>query len=417
MKKIALLLFLGLSLSSLAQSTKYFRQLRYNHVSPFIEIVGTHPIDSNIASKTSHYIFKYDANCRISEIINNHYHTEKVHSLASIGAHKIIFKYEKDKEIRTFYDPNNKRISNDRDVYKEVYLIDKNNIKKQLNFYDLEDKPMESNWKVTKYQWQQTTKYIVEKRYNLKGKLVDISPYFPFGITGIILDKNGAPKGHYNLTEKLEILENKYGVASYQDTYDNIGNHIKYTYHNKNDELIMNQWGYAVGKKGYDKLGNYIKLNLYDAKNKILDSENIYSNVSIKLSPSATKKDSLEIKKQSLGYLEALQQLKPELMNKVLNDGLNKITIGYDRNKRKQFGRATTRKQMIEFAENWNKTGTKFPFNPENQIIILDIYNRIATVKLISDNWVEYLQLIKLEGKWEIMNLIWQYKDIKMYGE
>ena len=66
----------------------------------------------------------------------------------------------------------------------------------------------------------------------------------------------------------------------------------------------------------------------------------------------------------------------------------------------------------IKFA-----TGTRFPFNPENKIKILDIYNRIATINLISDNWIEYLQLIKLDGNWEIMNLIWQYRDIKMYKE
>jgi len=76
----------------------------------------------------------------------------------------------------------------------------------------------------------------------------------------------------------------------------------------------------------------------------------INSNVSIKMSPIASRKDSLEIKKQSLGYLEALQQLKPKLMDVVLNDSLNKITIDYDRTKMKQYGRTTTKKQMIEFA-------------------------------------------------------------------
>jgi hypothetical protein len=36
-------------------------------------------------------------------------------------------------------------------------------------------------------------------------------------------------------------------------------------------------------------------------------------------------------------------------------------------------------------------------------------------VKLVSDNWVEYLHLIKLDGKWTLTNLIWQYKDINRY--
>lgn len=416
-KKLLTLCFVLISIYTYAQSNKYYRHLRYNHVSPYIDITGIHPIDKVLADKTSHYVFKYDNKNRLIEIINNHYHTEKVHPLASLGVYKIVLKYKKGKEIRTFYDPNNKRITNDKKVYKEVYTLDRNNNKKQLNFYDLEDNPMESNWWITKYTWEKAKKLIVEKRYNSKGKLVDLSPYFEFGITGIKLNKDGSPKGHYNLNEDFKITENSDGVASYQDTYDKNGNHIKYSYHNKKNELLINQWGYAIGKKYYDSIGNNIRLKLLDTKGKTISNRKIYSNKSIKLSSIATKNDTLEIKNKSLGYLIALQKLNPQLMDSVMNEGLNKITIGYDRNKREQFGKKTTKEQMIDFAKDWNKSGAKFPPSPKNEIKILDIYNRIATVKLVSDNWVEYLQLIKLDGKWQIMNLIWQYKDVRMYRD
>jgi hypothetical protein len=99
----------------------------------------------------------------------------------------------------------------------------------------------------------------------------------------------------------------------------------------------------------------------------------------------------------------------------VMNDSLNKITIGWDRSTKKEFAQATSKKQMIDFATSWNKSNTKFPLKPNNQLTILDIYNRIATVKLVSDNWVEYLHLIKLDDKWSIINLIWQHKDINRY--
>lgn len=417
MKLSLLALLFAIGSSSFAQSTDYFRQLRYNHVSPFIDIVGILPIDSATASTTSHYVFKYDKSYKLKEIINHHYHTEKVHALASLGVYKVVISYEDGSEIRTFFDPNNNRVTNDRNVYKEVYLLDKNGRRKQLNFYDLDNKPMESNWAIAEYQWGKSKKYIIEKRYNLEGDLVTLSPYFEFGITGILLDKNGAPKGHYNLNEKLKVTENSDGVASYQDTYDEIGNHISYTYHDEEDNLTMNQWNFAVGKKKYDALGNFVELTLLDDNQNILTTREINSNISIKVSPIASAKDSLEIMKQSLGYLVALQELRPQLMKTVLNDSLNKITIDYDRKERKQYGRATTKNQMMEFAKSWNKSGTKFPPNPKDEIKILDIYDRIANVKIVSDNWVEYLQLIKLDNKWEIMNILWQHRDIRMYSE
>ena len=70
---------------------------------------------------------------------------------------------------------------------------------------------------------------------------------------------------------------------------------------------------------------------------------------------------------------------------------------------------------MIEFAKSWNKSGTRFPPKPNNKAIILDIYNQIANVKLISDNWVEYLHLVKTNNEWNIINLLWQNKDISDY--
>ncbi|MEJ6792628.1 MAG: nuclear transport factor 2 family protein [Lacinutrix sp.] len=395
--------------------TNYFRHLRYNHISPFIELAGIHPISNKTAMSTSHYIFNYDKNGKLNEIINNHYHTEKQHPLASIGVYKMVITYEGNIETRTFFDLNNKRITNDRQVYKEVFTYSNKGFKTKLDFYDLEDKPMESNWKISTYVWTKHKELIIERRYNLENQEVNVSPYFRFGTTGITLDKNGAPKAHYNLNKDLEITNNTDGIASYQDTYDSIGNHITYTYHNSKGALALNQWQFAIGEKRYDSIGNNTKLKQLDVDGKLIRERNVPSNLNITLSKIATKKNTIQIKEKALGYLISLQQLKPELMNEVMNDSLNKVTIGWDRSTKKEYSKRTTKAQMIEFSNSWNKSNTKFPTPPDNKVTILDIYNRIANVKLVSDNWVEYLHLMKLDGKWQIVNLIWQHKDVGKY--
>lgn len=419
MKLLKLLLLFCVTFTSLhAQnnfSTKYFRQLRYNHISPYIPLVGTYQIDSITAQMTSHYIFKYDSSNRLTEVINNHYFTEKQHPLASIGAYKLVIEYSNNKATRTFFDKNGKRISNDREVSKEVYSLDKNNFVYNLKFYDLEDKPMESNWGIAEYQWEKHKKLIIENRYNLENQPVSLSPYFQFGTTGILLDKKGQPKAHYNLDNRLNIVNNDKGTASYQDTYDDKGNHIKYSYHDANNNLIMNQWGFAYGIKVYDDLGNQIGLNQFNTIGEQIRTREIYSNTTIEYAAPATKKDTLEIKNKSLGYIKALQQLNPSLMNEVMNDSLNKVSIGYDRETKKEYAKATTREDMMAFANNWNKANNRFPFKPNDEIEILDIYNRIATVKIVSDNWVDYLHLIKLDDEWNIINILWQHKDVNRY--
>jgi hypothetical protein len=418
MKILKFVLLLCVTSSLYAQtdfSTQYFRHLRYNHVSPYIDLAGTYPIDSETAQVTSHYIFNYNDSGKIIEIINNHYHTERQHPLASLGVYKVTIAYPEGQEIRTFYDKNGKRITNDRAVYKEIYNYNKKGFKYTLQFFDVDNNPMESNWGIAKYQWSQQKKLIIERRYNLKNEAVALSPYFEFGITGILLDKKGYPKAHYNLDENLIVIANDKGTASYQDVYDANGNHETYSYHDASDALVTNQWGFAYGVKTYDSIGNQIGLDQFDTKKERIRGRIVPTNITIELAKIASQKDSIEIKRIALGYLIALQDLKPKLMDEVMNDSLNKITVGWDRVSKKEFAKATTKAEMIEFATSWNKSNTKFPTKPNNQITILDIYNRIANVKLVSDNWVEYLHLIKLDGKWSVVNLIWQHKDINRY--
>lgn len=418
MKFLKLVLVLIITSKVYAQSnnsSQYFRHLRYNHVSPYIDLEGTYPIDKETAKTTSHYIFKYDKLKRIIEIVNNHYHTERQHPLGSLGVYKVEITYPYNQEIRVFYDKNKKRIANDREVFKEVYHYNKKGFKNKLQFYDKENNPMESNWGISEYHWSKNKSLIIEKRYNLKKEAVALSPYFKFGTTGILLDENGIPKAHYNLDDKLKVIANDKGTASYKDIYDKNVNHVVYSYHDVNDALVTNQWGFAYGEKKYDSIGNYIGLTQFDVNKIKIRSREIPNNSKIELASRPSKKDSTEIKRLSLGYLVALQDLRPNLMKEVMNDSLNKLTIGWDRATKKEYAKATTKAQMIEFASSWNKSNTKFPFNPSNKIDILDIYNRIATVKLVSDNWVEYLHLIKLDGRWSLVNLIWQYRDINRY--
>jgi hypothetical protein len=85
----------------------------------------------------------------------------------------------------------------------------------------------------------------------------------------------------------------------------------------------MNQWGFAYGVKRYNSKGNQIGLDQYDTNKEKIRSRDVPTNVTIKMTSVASQKDSIEIKRIALGYLIALQDLKPELMN----DSLNKITI------------------------------------------------------------------------------------------
>ena len=412
---LAVIAFIPLLLNAQNPKTEFYRHLRYNHVSPVIDLALIHPIDQEVAQTESHYKVIKDQKGRIVELLNNHFQTEKKHPLASVGVYKMLIIYDGNTESRIYYDIKGRRIQNDRGVYKEIYTSNDKGDLITLDFFDIDNSRIESNWNITKYEWKYQDSMIIERRYNLDGQMVNLSSYFDFGITGVVLDDSGVPSIHYNLDDDLKVVENQLGIASYRDIYDELGNHVEYSYHDLNGNLTNSPWKFARATKRYDQLGNQIGMARYDTTNALLFERDIPNNINVELASPLPISDSMEIKRISEGYLIALQKMDPILMEEVMSDSLNKVTIGYDRNLRKEYPRATTYHQMIAFAKDWNKANNKFPFKPSNEVEILDIYNRMASVKLVSDNWVEYLHLIKLDGKWEIINLIWQHKDIRRY--
>jgi hypothetical protein len=126
-----------------------------------------------------------------------------------------------------------------------------------------------------------------------------------------------------------------------------------------------------------------------------------------------TEQDKKEVKRISLGYLIALQQMKPDLMAEVMHPNLSKRTSFINRKNGKSVVRLTTYQQMIDFATYWNIKGDKFPKNPSNRATIMDMQGTMAAVKLESDNYYEYLHLVKLDGKWKILDLFWQHHPDK----
>ncbi|NQZ21620.1 MAG: nuclear transport factor 2 family protein [Colwellia sp.] len=387
------------NISQASSTDKYFGNIRYNHVSPHVDIKGVNPLTKAQSSTQPHYIFTYAENGKLSEIIDNSYHVQKRHPLTNFGAYKVTFSYKDNQETRLFFDVSNQPMANIKGVYKEVYSFDKQGFKHLLSFYNKENKPMESRWRIASYQWFKKDNWVIENRFNLKKEKQSLSPYFHFATTAIEYDALGNPYKHFNLNENLVVTNNKDGVAYYLDNYNEQGLHIKYAYYNEDREIINNQWAFAYAIKNYNQLGNYLHATKYDINNKQL-------NFPFKKSPLTSAEDKAEIKRIATGYLVALQQRRPQLMKEVMHKDLSKHTVA-NYGDGGQYLRATSYKQMVKFAESWNNDGTKFPPNPNNQAIILDSTHNMASVKLLSDNWYEYLHLVKLAGKWQIKNLLW----------
>ncbi|WP_276482204.1 nuclear transport factor 2 family protein [Paraflavitalea pollutisoli] len=128
-----------------------------------------------------------------------------------------------------------------------------------------------------------------------------------------------------------------------------------------------------------------------------------------------TKQDSLDIKQAALDYIESQHKPNPAQMEQALHPRMVKRTFWKDKATGKDYVRETTTESMVLLAESYNIKGDKFPTAPKKEVKLLDVSERTASVKLIADEWIDYIHVVKLNGAWKIINVLWQYNDIKQH--
>ncbi len=124
-----------------------------------------------------------------------------------------------------------------------------------------------------------------------------------------------------------------------------------------------------------------------------------------------TKKDSIEIKQVALDYIEAQHQVNPEQFERAAHPRMVKRTFWLDKTSKKEYLRETFTDYMILLSEVYNRDGDRFPKKPKKEVILLDVSDHTASVKLIADEWIDYMHILKLNGKWKIVNVLWQFND------
>ena len=107
-------------------------------------------------------------------------------------------------------------------------------------------------------------------------------------------------------------------------------------------------------------------------------------------------------------YVEGLYQAQPdrikrsvhpELMKKGYWKAKDKTTYDYD-------GQMTFQ-QLVDLAAKWNAKGW-LPKDAVKKIEIYDVQDQTACAKLTAHWGTDYFQLAKVDGKWMIMNILWQ---------
>lgn len=122
-----------------------------------------------------------------------------------------------------------------------------------------------------------------------------------------------------------------------------------------------------------------------------------------------TQTDSLAIVATALDYMEGwytgdgkrmARALHPELAKRALLPDPQTGALAYNHMTAGQLTRATHAGM-----------GTRTPkARQQKDAIILDIFGNTASVKGIMADWIDYMHMMKVDGEWKIINVLWELK-------
>jgi len=121
------------------------------------------------------------------------------------------------------------------------------------------------------------------------------------------------------------------------------------------------------------------------------------------------ERDTLMIQEAALNYIEGLYTNDYLRMEKALHPELAKRVIKKDENGNYRLSNMGY-SELVYLAKVWKPEKLNNPKEElQTEIIIYDISNGIATIKVIQNkyNFFDYIHAGNINGEWKIINLLW----------
>lgn len=124
-----------------------------------------------------------------------------------------------------------------------------------------------------------------------------------------------------------------------------------------------------------------------------------------------TEADRDAIKRTALNYAEGWYEGNADKMESALSPDLAKRIAQTNPQGQSSLGQMTAMR-LVQATRGGSGKATPAA-EQQKDITILDVLGGAATVKLEMRDWVDYMHIAKLNGKWLIVNVLWEYKPKK----
>lgn len=125
-------------------------------------------------------------------------------------------------------------------------------------------------------------------------------------------------------------------------------------------------------------------------------------------SVNVTDADKAAIKVTAFDYIEGWYEGNAERMERALHPDLAKRIIQTN-------GKGQSRLDQMSAMSLVQGTRRGFGKNTPKEkqlkdVTILDVFENAASVKIVASDWIDYLHIAKFNGRWLIINVLWELK-------
>ena len=134
-----------------------------------------------------------------------------------------------------------------------------------------------------------------------------------------------------------------------------------------------------------------------------------FSVLTVPAQTSASDADKEAIKQTALDYIEGWYEGNPERMERALHPDLAKRIVMTNPQGRSQLQQMSAMGLVQGVKRGGGKNTPKE--KQQKDVTILDVFNNAACVKVVASDWIDYLHVAKWNGRWVIVNVLWELKQ------
>jgi hypothetical protein len=122
-----------------------------------------------------------------------------------------------------------------------------------------------------------------------------------------------------------------------------------------------------------------------------------------------TAADNAAIRQTALDYIEGWYEGNAERMEKALHPELAKRMVHPNPTSGRSELEQMSAMSLVQLTR--QGIGARTPKEKQQKdVTILDVFQNAASVKVVASDWIDYLHMSKWNGRWVIVNVLWELK-------